>query len=205
MDEIFSGTVAVIGLGYIGLPTAVVLATRGIEVIGVDVNPATVAAVERGEVPFVEPDLAIAVSGAVSMGRLKSTTEMPHADAYIVAVPTPFNDDHTADLSYIRSAVESIAPQLHGGELVILESTSPPGTSRLISEWIGELRPDLRMPHIGEGLPDVHIAHCPERVLPGRIMIEMITNDRIVGGITPRCAEVAASIYRVFCQGAILL
>ena len=205
MDEVFSGSVAVIGLGYIGLPTAVVLATRGIEVIGVDINPRTVAAVERGEVPFVEPDLAIAVSGAVRMGRLKATTETPHADAYIVAVPTPFHDDHTADLSFIRAAVESIAPQLHGDEVVILESTSPPGTSRLMSQWIGELRPDLRMPHAGEGLPDIHIAHCPERVLPGRIMIEMITNDRVVGGITTKCAEVAASIYRVFCQGAILL
>ncbi|MEP6799038.1 MAG: UDP-N-acetyl-D-mannosamine dehydrogenase, partial [Lapillicoccus sp.] len=201
----FNGTVAVVGLGYIGLPTAVVLATRGVQVIGVDVNPRTVAAVERGEVPFVEPDLAIAVSGAVSMGRLKATTEMPRADAYIVAVPTPFNDDHTADLSYIRSAVENIAPQLRGGEVVILESTSPPGTSHLMSEWIGTLRPDLRMPHAGEGTPDVHIAHCPERVLPGRIMIEMITNDRVVGGITPRCAEKAASIYRVFCHGEIVL
>lgn len=205
MDEIFSGTVAVVGLGYIGLPTAVVLATRGVEVIGVDVSERTVSAVERGEVPFVEPDLAVAVSGAVSMGRLKATTEMPHADAYIVAVPTPFNEDHTADLSYIRSAVESIAPHLRGGEVVILESTSPPGTSHQMSQWIGELRPDLRMPHAGEGLPDVHVAHCPERVLPGRIMIEMITNDRVVGGITKKCAEAAAAIYRVFCQGTILL
>ncbi len=107
MDEIFSGRVAVIGLGYIGLPTAVVLATRGIDVVGVDVNRRVVEAVERGEVPFVEPDLAVAVKGAVGMGQLKATTETPEADAYIIAVPTPFNDDHTADLGYIRSAVES--------------------------------------------------------------------------------------------------
>ena len=205
MNDVFSGRVAVVGLGYIGLPTAVVLATRGVEVVGVDVNPRTVASVQRGEVPFVEPDLAVAVNGAVSMGRLSATTEMPEADAYIVAVPTPFNEDHTADLSYIRSAVESLAPRLRGGEIVILESTSPPGTTQLMSEWIAELRPDLHLPHNTDAVPDVYVAHCPERVLPGRIMIEMLTNDRVVGGVTRKCAEVAASIYRVFCQGEILL
>ena len=129
MAESFSGRVAVIGLGYIGLPTAVALATRGVEVVGVDVNPAVVEAIENGQVPFVEPDLAVAVSGAVAMGRLTATTETPEADAYIIAVPTPFKDDHTADLSYVRAAVEQIAPQLRGGEVIVLESTSPPGTT----------------------------------------------------------------------------
>lgn len=205
MNDVFSGRVAVVGLGYIGLPTAVVLATRGVEVVGVDVNPRTVASVQHGEVPFVEPDLAVAVNGAVSMGRLSATTEMPEADAYIVAVPTPFNEDHTADLSFIRFAVEALAPKLRGGEIVILESTSPPGTTQLMSEWIAELRPDLHLPHNTDAVPDVYVAHCPERVLPGRIMIEMLTNDRVVGGVTRKCAEVAASIYRVFCQGEILL
>ena len=205
MDETFSGRLAVIGLGYIGLPTAVVLATRGIDVVGVDVNPETVAAVQNGEVPFVEPDLAVAVSGAVSIGRLKATLDTPEADAYIIAVPTPFQTDHTADLSYIRAAVEQVAPRLRGGEIVILESTSPPGTTTLISEWLGELRPDLKLPHADSSQADVFVAHCPERVLPGRIMIEMLTNDRVVGGITRRCAEKAASIYRLFCQGEILL
>ncbi|XVX19276.1 UDP-N-acetyl-D-mannosamine dehydrogenase [Actinomycetota bacterium] len=204
-SETFQGRIAVVGLGYIGLPTAVVLATRGITVIGVDVNQATVDSVSRGEVPFVEPDLAVATSGAVRMGHLTATTDMPEAEAFIVAVPTPFQDDHTADLSHIRSAVEAIAPRLRGGEIVILESTSPPGTSHLMSEWLKELRPDLTLPHEGEGTPDIHVAHCPERVLPGRIMIEMLTNDRVVGGITPRCAEVAAQIYRIFCQGEIVL
>ncbi len=204
MDEIFSGRLAVIGLGYIGLPTAVVLATRGVDVVGVDVNPRTVAAVEKGQLPFVEPDLAIAVSGAVSMGRLKATGDTPEADAFIIAVPTPFQSDHTADLSYIRAAVEQIAPQLRGGEIVILESTSPPGTTMLISQWLAELRPDLNFPH-DAGQPEIFVAHCPERVLPGRIMIEMLTNDRVVGGITRACAEKAASIYRIFCQGEILL
>ena len=205
MTNTFSGRLAVIGLGYIGLPTAVVLATRGVDVVGVDVNPRTVEAVENGQVPFVEPDLAIGVSGAVTMGRLKATTEVPEADAYIVAVPTPFNPDHTADLSYIRSAVEAIAPKLKGGEVVVIESTSPPGTTETVSQWLGELRPDLKLPHATEGIPDVFVAHCPERVLPGRIMIEMVTNDRVVGGVSPRCAEKAAAIYRVFCQGEILL
>lgn len=205
MGELFTGRVAVIGLGYIGLPTAVALATRGVEVVGVDVNPDTVKAVSHGQVPFVEPDLAVAVSGAVAMGRLTATVETPHADAYIIAVPTPFNEDHSADVSYIRAAAEQIAPQLKGGEIVVLESTSPPGTTEALSRWIGELRPDLRLPHADDGLADIFVAHCPERVLPGRIMIEMVTNDRVVGGVTRRCAEKAASIYRVFAQGTILI
>lgn len=200
----FTGCVAILGMGYIGLPTAVALATRGIEVIGVDINPAIVSSVSRGEVSFVEPDLAIALSGAVAMGRLKATMETPEADAYVIAVPTPFNEDHSADLSYVKAAAEQIAPRLRQGNIVVLESTSPPGTTEKIAQWIGELRPDLRMPHDGESGADIFIAHCPERVLPGRIMIEMITNDRVVGGLTRRCAERAASIYRVFAQGEIL-
>lgn len=205
MDDTFDGRVAVLGLGYIGLPTAVALATRGIEVVGVDVNADTVKAVANGELPFVEPDLAVGVSGAVSMGRLTATTDTPEADAYIIAVPTPFKDGHEADLSYVRSAVEMIAPRLRGGEIVILESTSPPGATLSVSRWLAELRPDLTLPHVAEGVPDVNVAHCPERVLPGRIMIEMVTNDRVVGGVTTRCAERAATIYRVFTQGKILL
>ena len=205
MDEVFSGRVVIIGLGYIGLPTAVALATRGIEVVGVDVNEATVKAVANGEVPFIEPDLAVGVSGAVSMGHLTATTKTPQADAFIIAVPTPFLDDHAADMSYVRGAVERIAPQLRGGEIIVLESTSPPGSTENVSRWLEELRPDLNPAHSSEGVPDFYVAHCPERVLPGRIMIEMITNDRVVGGVTRRCAEKAATIYRVFCQGEILL
>ena len=205
MTEVFAGRIAVIGLGYIGLPTAVALATRGVDVVGVDVNADTVAAVSEGRLPFVEPDLAVGVSGAVSMGRLTAGLETPEADAYIIAVPTPFNEDHTADVSYIEQAVRQIAPKLHGGEVIILESTSPPGTTLGISRQLADLRPDLVLPHSSEGVPDIHVAHCPERVLPGRIMIEMVTNDRVVGGITHRCAEHAATIYRVFAQGDILL
>lgn len=205
MSDTFNGTVAVIGLGYIGLPTAAALATRGVQVVGVDINPDTVKTIARGEAPFVEPDLAVAVSGAVAMGRLTASMEPPEADAFIIAVPTPSDADHAADLTYVRNAVEQIAPRLRGGEIVILESTSPPGTCLAVSEWLGELRPDLRMPHAGEGTPDVFVAHCPERVLPGKIMIEIVTNDRVIGGITPRCAEKAASVYRVFAQGRLVL
>lgn len=197
-------SIAIVGLGYIGLPTAAALAMHGADVIGVDVNPATVQAISAGRVPFVEPDLAVAVSGAVTMGRLTASVEMPHAQTYIIAVPTPFLSDRSADLSYIRSATEAIAPMLKGGELVILESTSPPGTTRKMSEWIAELRPDLRLPHQG-AMNDVFLAHCPERVLPGRIMIEMVTNDRVIGGMTPQCAEKAAAVYKTFSQGELLL
>ena len=204
MAEVFDGRVAVIGLGYIGLPTAAVLAARGIDVVGVDVNAATVAAVSRGEVPFVEPDLGVSVADAVSAGRLVASTEMPEADAFVIAVPTPFNPDHTADLTYVMAAVEAIAGRLRGGEVVVLESTSPPGTTLLVSERLAELRPDLVLPHQGPA-PDVFVAHCPERVLPGRIMTEMVLNDRVVGGISPACGDVAASLYRVFCEGQILV
>ncbi len=205
MTEVFKGKLAILGMGYIGLPTAVAIATRGIDVIGVDINPATVAALSRGEVPFVEPDLAVGVSGAVAMGRLTATTKTPEADAFIIAVPTPFNEDRTADLSYVKAAAEQIAPMLRSGNIVVLESTSPPGTTQKVGDWIGAIRPDLRMPRDGETGADIFVAHCPERVLPGRIMIEMITNDRVVGGLTPKCAEKAASIYRLFAQGEILL
>src|SRR5664280_551230 len=197
--------VVVVGLGYIGLPTDAALASRGVKVVGVDINVDTVASINRGEAPFVEPDLAIAVSGAVSLGSLRARTDVPEADAFILAVPSPFKDGHEADLGYVRSATESIAPKLRQGDIVILESTSPPGTTRQVSAWLADLRPDLHFPHDDEGPPDVHVAHCPERVLPGRIMIEMVTNDRVVGGITPECARRAADLYQVFCQGEIAL
>lgn len=205
LNEVFSGTLAVVGMGYIGLPTATVLATRGIQVVGVDVNPRIVEAISRGETPFIEPDLAVAVSGAVAMGRLSMARDMPEADAFIIAVPTPFNPDHTADLSYVQAAAEQIALKLRPGNIVVLESTSPPGTTEKVSRWIGAVRPDLKMPHVVGASADIFVAHCPERVLPGRIMIEMITNNRVVGGLTTSCAIKAASIYRVFAQGEILL
>ncbi|MFI8528452.1 UDP-N-acetyl-D-mannosamine dehydrogenase [Promicromonospora sukumoe] len=197
-------TVAVVGLGYIGLPTAAILAANGVPVTGVDVSSATVGAVNRGQVPFVEPDLAGYVSDAVSSGRLRAVSAPEPADAYIVAVPTPFMDDHKPDLSYIEAAARAIAPVLRGGELIVLESTSPPGTTRRMAEWVLDQRPDLSLDASGDR-PVVYFAHCPERVLPGRIMVEMVTNDRIVGGLTPEAAQRARELYQVFCQGEILL
>ncbi|WP_318241970.1 UDP-N-acetyl-D-mannosamine dehydrogenase [Arthrobacter gallicola] len=197
-------SVAVIGLGYIGLPTAAILASQGLRVTGVDVNPATVEAVNDGRVPFVEPDLGIHVAGAVSQGTLRAQTDVPAADAFIVAVPTPFKGDKSADLAYVEQAARNIAPRLRPGNLVILESTSPPGTTRRMAEVILAERPDLGTEANG-GTAAVLFAHCPERVLPGRIMIELVTNDRIIGGLTPEGATAAAALYSTFCQGGIHL
>ena len=191
-------TVAVIGLGYIGLPTAAILAENGLRVHGVDVSDRTVEAVNAGRVPFVEPDLADFVQRAVSNGLLDASKETPKADAYVVAVPTPFKDDHAPDLSYIEAAARGLAPQLTGDELVILESTSPPGATEHMAEVIYGERPDLRE-------AGLDFAHCPERVLPGRVMIELVTNDRIVGGSTPEAARRTEALYRSFCEGEILL
>lgn len=197
-------SVVVVGLGYIGLPTAAILASNDVKVVGVDVNPRTVDAVNRGDVPFVEPDLATYVAGAVKQGTLRASGAPEPADAFIVAVPTPFKDDHKPDLSYIESAVRALAPLLYGGDLVVLESTSPPGATEQMARWIIEERPDLSLDG-ADGRPQIHVAHCPERVLPGRVMIELVTNDRIVGGLTPEAAERARELYGIFCQGEILL
>jgi UDP-N-acetyl-D-mannosaminuronic acid dehydrogenase len=195
--------VAVIGLGYIGLPTAASFAAKGKRVAGVDVKQSTVDAVNRGEVPFVEPDMGVVVSGAVSLGNLVAMTTVPAADAFIIAVPTPLAEGNGADLSYLRSAVEALAPVLRGGELVVLESTSPPGTTERLGAYLLELRPDLALDTPGPN--QVHVVHSPERVLPGRIMIEMVTNDRVIGGLTEEGAQLAKRLYEVICQGEILL
>ncbi|MBE7701499.1 UDP-N-acetyl-D-mannosamine dehydrogenase [Oerskovia sp. Sa1BUA8] len=197
-------SVAVIGLGYIGLPTAAILASQDVTVLGVDISQRTVDAVNRGDVPFVEPDLATYVAGAVTQGKLSAALTPSPADAFIVAVPTPFTDGMKPDLSYIQAAAQAIAPQLQGGELLILESTSPPGATQRMADWILEARPDLSLDGSGSR-PVIHVAHCPERVLPGRVMIELVTNDRIVGGLTAEAAERARDLYQVFCQGEILL
>lgn len=196
-------SVAVIGLGYIGLPTAAVLARNGVNVIGVDISAVTVEAVNRGEVPFVEPDLGIHVAGAVSQGKLKAQLTVPEASVYIIAVPTPFLEDKSADLSYILSAAQNIAPVLKGGELVILESTSPPGTTQMLADFIMSVRPDLSLDG-SEGRPVVFFAHCPERVLPGKVMIEIVTNDRVIGGINEGAAAMASRLYRIFSLGKML-
>ena len=199
----FNPSVAVIGLGYIGLPTAAVLASSGAKVVGVDINADAVATINAGQVPFIEPDMSTTVAGVVSQGYLKATTETPHADNYIVAVPTPFKDGHKPDLSYIATAGKQIAPLLEGNELVILESTSPPGATEFLADTILSQRPDLTL---DEGTSKtIYFAHCPERVLPGRIMIELRTNDRIVGTLNGNAGERARDLYQLFCEGEFLM
>ena len=201
-----SPTIAFIGLGYIGLPTAVVMANHGLKVTGIDINAANVERINRGEVTIVEPGLEEQLQKAINSGNLKATTEMVHADVYILAVPTPFKDDYEGDLSYIMAAAETIAPQLVGGELVILESTSPPKTTDKMAQHILTLRPDLVADGAEnpENKPVLYFAHCPERILPGYAMEELITNDRIIGGQTPRATEIATEVYGSFCTGELL-
>lgn len=195
-------SLSVIGLGYIGLPTAAVFASRKIKVIGVDVNQKTVDIINQGKVHIIEPDLDIVVHAAVTAGYLKATTIPEAADAFIVAVPTPFKgDNHEPDLSYIEAASKSIAPVLAKGNLVILESTSPVGATEQMAEWLAAARPDLTFPQTHNEDSDIRIAHCPERVLPGQVMNELIENDRVIGGMTTKCSDYAIDLYKVFVQG----
>ena len=197
-------SLCVIGLGYIGLPTAATFAAHDVQVTGVDVNPHAIEMINQGKVHIIEPDLDALVQDVVRKGQLTATDTPVAADAFIVAVPTPFNDNHDPDLKYIESASKALAPYLKPGNLVILESTSPVGATEQMSAWLSEARPDLSFPQdVGEQ-SDIMIAHCPERVLPGKVLQELITNDRIVGGITPRCAKAACDLYNIFVQGECL-
>lgn len=193
--------ISVIGLGYIGLPTAAVFASRKKNVIGVDVNQQAVDIINRGEVHIVEPDLDMVVMGAVSQGYLRATTEVEPADAFVIAVPTPFKGDHVPDLSYIEAAAKAIAPQLATGNLVILESTSPVGATEQMADWLAAARPDLTFPQQAGEDSDIRVAHCPERVLPGQVLRELVDNDRVVGGMTPKCSEASVALYKIFVEG----
>jgi len=194
--------ISVIGLGYIGLPTAAMFASRKIEVVGVDVNPLTVDTINRGEIHIIEPDLDIVVQATVAQGYLRATTVPEPAEAFLIAVPTPFQaDNHEPDLSYIEAASRAIAPVLKSGDLVVLESTSPVGATISMANWLAEARPDLSFPQDMGEASDIRIAHCPERVLPGKVMQELITNDRIIGGMTRRCSREAALLYKIFVCG----
>ncbi|WP_058960378.1 UDP-N-acetyl-D-mannosamine dehydrogenase [Type-E symbiont of Plautia stali] len=193
-------TISVIGLGYIGLPTAAVFASKGKKVIGVDINVRAVETINRGDIHIVEPELSDVVRNAVQAGYLRATTEAEAADAFLIAVPTPFIGDHQPDLSYVQAAALSIAPVLKTGDLVILESTSPVGATEQMAAWLAEARPDLRFPQHGDNC-DVFIAYCPERVLPGKVMVELLENDRVIGGMTPACSARASELYRIFLRG----
>lgn len=196
-------SVCVVGLGYIGLPTAAFIASKGVKVTGVDVNQKFVDSINRGEVPFVEPGFDELLRDVVEKGLLVAQAEQVPADAYIVCVPTPFKgSNHEVDTKYIASAIDAMAPHLRAGALVVLESTSPPGTTELMANYIIEKRPDLSLEEGAENA--IYIAHCPERVLPGQIMEEMESNDRVIGGLTPRGTEMARDLYATFCTAELL-
>jgi UDP-N-acetyl-D-mannosaminuronic acid dehydrogenase len=192
--------IIVMGLGYIGLPTASMLATKGHQVLGVDVNQKAVDTINSGRIHIVEPDLDILVRSAVNSGNLRAAMEPEEGDTFILAVPTPFmevnGNPKAPDLSYIEAATRTIAPHLREDNLVILESTSPVGTTEVVERIIAELRPELA--------GKVHTAHCPERVLPGHILRELVDNDRIIGGTTKAAVAKAKALYKTFCNGAIL-
>lgn len=197
-------TISVIGLGYIGLPTAAMFASRRTHVIGVDVNPLAVDTINAGKIHIVEPELDLIVHAAVTEGYLRATIKPEAADAFLIAVPTPFKGNYEPDLTYVQAAAESIAPVLKKDDIVILESTSPVGTTEKMAEWLALARPDLRFPVDGQTDIDVNIAYCPERVLPGHVVRELVENDRIIGGLTEACSRRAADVYRVFVKGELL-
>lgn len=194
-------TISVIGLGYIGLPTAAAFASRQKTVVGVDINAHAVETINRGEIHIVEPELDEVVKQAVQQGYLTATRTPVEADAFLIAVPTPFQSNHEPDMKYVRAAAESIAPVLKKGSLVILESTSPVGSTEQMAQWLAERRPDLTFPQqVGEAA-DINIAYCPERVLPGQVMVELIKNDRVIGGMTAICSARASALYNIFLEG----
>ena len=188
--------ICVVGLGYIGLPTAAVLGSRGYKIHGVEINPKAVETINSGKAHIVEPDLDILVRAAVTTGNLKAYTEPAESDIFMICVPTPLTDDKKPHLDYVRSATKAIIPFLKPGNLVILESTSPPGTTEMIESIV------LEESKLQKG--DVHFAHAPERVLPGKILREVVENDRIIGGIDDASTEKAAEFYSSFVTGKLL-
>lgn len=194
-------TISMIGLGYIGLPTATLFASRKKKVIGVDVNQHAVDTINQGKIHIVEPELDVLVQKAVADGWLRATTKPEAADAFLIAVPTPFKDGRQPDLSYIESAAKAIAPVLKKGDLVVLESTSPVGATEQMAAWLAEARPDLTFPQQAGEDADVQVAHCPERVLPGHVVRELVSNDRVIGGMTKKASEMAVALYKTFVEG----
>lgn len=199
MSVVFN-KISVIGLGYIGLPTATMLATSGIKVVGVDIDEKTVATINAGKVHIVEPELEGLLQQAVAGGYLRAVTKPESADVFLITVPTPCKEDHSPDLTYVKAAMTSIAPLLSKTNLIILESTSPLGTTEAMSRYLASLRPDLSFPHQQENA-DIHMAYCPERVMPGQIIRELVANDRVIGGMTQGCSEYAKAFYKLFVKG----
>ncbi len=200
-------TVCVHGLGYIGLPTAALLADAGRQVAGCDIQPAVVALVNAGRAPFAERDLDALLARAASSGHLRAATTPSPADFHVIAVPTPLRERQRPDLSAVQAAADALAPLLRPGDTVVLESTVPVGATEALAARIATARPDLALPRRGAPAPPgcVHVAHCPERVLPGRLLEELRANDRVIGGVTPACAARAAELYAGVVQGALVL
>lgn len=200
-------TISVIGLGYIGLPTAAMFASRKVKVIGVDVNQHAVDTINLGKIHIVEPELDMLVHAAVTEGYLRATTSAEPADAFLIAVPTPFlaitneEDIPKPDLMYIEAAANAISQVLKKGDLVILESTSPVGATEQMAEWLANARKDLTFPQTHNDESDIRIAHCPERVLPGHVVRELVENDRVIGGMSAKCSERAIELYKIFVKG----
>ena len=195
-------TLCMVGLGYIGLPTAAVFADNGIKVKGVDINQHAVDTINQGKIHIEEPGLEELVKKVVDAQMLEAFTSPQKADAFIVAVPTPFKgEDHEPNLDYIESAARNLAKVLEKGNLVVLESTSPVGATEKMAAWMAEERPDLTFPQTHGEESDIRVAHCPERILPGQMIRELVENDRIIGGMTPKCADAAAALYKTFVQG----
>ena len=194
--------ISIIGLGYIGLPTAAILASKKMNVVGIDINPNTVDIANSGGVHIFEPDLESLVESVVKAGFLRAATVPEPSDVFLIAVPTPFDlGAGEADLGFIEASIRAISDVIKIGDLVILESTSPVGTTEQVAKWLLDLRPDLVFPEPGGGSPDLHIAYCPERVLPGNAIQELQTNDRVVGGLTEKCSSVARAFYETFVRG----
>ena len=193
--------VTMIGLGYIGLPTAAVMADSGYEVIGYDVNPLIVQTINKGEIHIVEPGLQELVAKVVSSGTLKASTVLEESDIFVIAVPTPFKESYVPDLRFIEEVAKALAPVLKQGDLVILESTSPVGTTEKLSAWLAKDNQQLVFPSDNEYESDVNIAYCPERVLPGKMLEELVNNDRIIGGMTLQCSQRAIEFYSQFVNG----
>ncbi len=194
-------SVCVIGLGYIGLPTAAVIARSGASVLGVDISPHVVETINDGRIHIEEANLDSLVREMVESGDLRAALAPEPADVFIIAVPTPFTDGHAPDVKYVLAATRSIAPSVRKGSLVIVESTCPVGTTEAVRDVLVAERPDLRFPDGSDAPTDVCVAYCPERVLPGKILEELISNDRSIGGLSPACAERAVAFYKDFVAG----
>lgn len=204
MQDVQDEAICVVGLGYIGLPTAIAFALRGRRTIGVDISQETLSKISQGILPFDEPGLDVALANAIGSNRLTVQRELPQVNTYIISVPTPVTSKFEADLSHVNSVIDAIIPILIGGELIVLESTSPPGTTQKLYERVVAVRPEMGELN-EEGAPSVEFVYAPERVLPGRIMAELAANDRIIGGLTETAGSRAIKLYKEFCSGEIHL